>query len=162
MHHYFLPCFNSPSVLQQQQGALLHFQVWRVSTYTKSLIRTDLHCAALKPQSCWRRKEKCLRVDCLIAHKRDKGRQQQTRNHSELLDSFYSSFFLPLSSPKRMGLPFLLLSGRHDWLFPSCWWACWFSNEFSVKWAQHFLEEYGLNSYLKIDSSLNCSKEKIK
>lgn len=94
MHYCFLPCLNSPSVLQQQ-SALLHSHVWRVRTYTKSLIRTDLHCAALKPQSCCRRKEKCLRVDCPIAHKQDKGRQQQSRIHSKLLDSFYSLFFSP-------------------------------------------------------------------
>lgn len=92
------------------------------SNYTKSMVRADLRRSALKPQSASCRKGKCLRVDCPIAHKQDMGRQQQS--HSELLDSFCSLFFPPLSPPKRMRLPILLLSGSPYWLFPPRCWAC--------------------------------------
>ena len=122
MHHYYrlallLPrsCSSSFCIFGGAVAPLPSLE----SNYTKSVIRADLHHSALNPQSACCRKGKCLRVDCPIAHKQDTRRQEQS--HSELLGSFCSLFFLPLSPPERMRLPILLLKGSPYWLFPLRW-----------------------------------------
>lgn len=100
-----LPCFK-------QRGTLLHFQVWRVSTYTKSMTRTDLHCAALKLQSSAAGRESVSEWIAPLPTSKIRGDNSKVIITLNFLTLSTPPFFLPLFFS-----PFLLPRGCD---FPFC------------------------------------------